>query len=146
MLCRSIELDDSEIDFPFELLYFVFLKAPQLLAVLVTLLFVEMEYPELKRGKVYFDLQFVEVSVHNWLAPRQRVMAEEQQFMAGRSQQSSKQQAMSGKQQAITAALFLSLMFYSGYTPLGQVVLTSCVGLAIIHTQNCAKSITGLIW
>lgn len=37
--------------------------------------------PEIKGGRVYLA-QFVVVSVHDWLAPRQRGVAEEKLFMA----------------------------------------------------------------
>lgn len=43
--------------------------------------------PNAKGRKVYCSSQFVEISVHNWLTPRQGDMAEAKPPMAGRRQE-----------------------------------------------------------
>lgn len=68
--------------------------------------------------KEFIWLPFVEVSVHNLLAPRQGSMAEGQQFMVVEKQQ--KQQEQKGEEHKRIRhnqldTIFLSLILYVGY-------------------------------
>lgn len=88
---------------------------------------------------------FVEFSVHIWSAPRQGGIAEGHhrgKTVDGR-QKAVKQHSEEAKQQVTIAVLFLSLMFYPGYTRIEQVVLTLRMDLPIFHIQNYAKPNSG---
>lgn len=50
--------------------------------VIASLLRQNIQYSQVKGGKVWFSSQFVDVSLHSLLDPRQRGIAEVKQFMA----------------------------------------------------------------